>query len=187
IQDEIQQVVEFLNKRVGNRQAIIVESNHHDFLTRWIQRTDWKHDLKNACFYLESAKIMLESAQMRPNGPAYKDPFVYWLQKLGCTKNVRCLEAGESFEIAGIELGMHGHRGPRGTRGSLKNLSRLCARVITGHSHSPGIEEGHYQVGTSSFRRLAYQKGPDSSLNTHCVVYANGKRSLLTIIGDEWR
>lgn len=187
VREELEEVVEFLNTRVKGRNAVIVESNHHDFLARWVIRTDWKQDLKNAQFYLETALMMLKSARVEMNGATYDDPFILWLEKLGCTGNIRCLRADESFQVAGIECGMHGNRGPGGARGSLKNLSRLGAKVITGHRHAPGIEEGHYQVGTSSFRRLAYQKGPDSSLNTHCVVYANGKRALLTIIGDEWR
>jgi hypothetical protein len=63
----------------------------------------------------------------------------------------------------------------------LKNLSRLGARVISAHGHSPGIEEGNYQVGTSTPRRLEYTHGPSSWQNTHCVIYASGKRALLTV------
>jgi hypothetical protein len=187
VQEEIQEVVEFVNVRAQGRDAIIVESNHHDFLARWVIRADWKQDLKNAPFYLKTAQAMLESTRMEANGAAYIDPFIYWVKELGCLSNIRCLAADESYQVSGIECGMHGNRGPGGAKGSLKNLSRLGVKVITGHRHAPGIEEGHYQVGTSSFRRLAYQKGPDSSLNTHCVVYANGKRALLTIIDGEWK
>ena len=185
VRAEIEEVAAFLRARVGEREAVVVESNHHDFLARWIIRTDWRQDLKNAEFYLETAQLMLRSARVANGGAVYDDPFTHWLRELGAP--ARCLDADESYQVAGIECGMHGHRGPGGARGSLKNLSRLGAKVITGHSHSPGIEAGHYQVGTSSYRRLAYQRGPDRSLNTHCVVYATGKRALLTIIDGAWR
>jgi hypothetical protein len=89
--------------------------------------------------------------------------------------------------VEGIELGMHGHLGPNGARGSLRNLSRLGARVVSGHSHTPGIEEGHYQVGTSSRLRLEYNVGPSAWLQTHCVIYASGKRALLTVVDGHWR
>jgi hypothetical protein len=60
-------------------------------------------------------------------------------------------------------------------------------KTIIGHSHSPGIDGGCYQTGTSTPLRLDYNKGPSSWLNCHCVLYANGKRSLLPIIDGEWR
>jgi hypothetical protein len=83
---------------------------------------------------------------------------------------------------------MHGDKGPNGARGSLKNLRGVGVKSIIGHSHSPGISEGCYQVGTSSCLRLDYNAGPSGWLNTHCVLYANGKRSLINIIGNEgWR
>lgn len=187
VREEIAQVVEFANVRAKGRKAVIVDSNHHDFLARWVIRTDWRQDLKNAAFYLETAAAMLKSAKVTERGAEYDDPFAYWIGKLGADANVRCLKPGESFTVAGIECGMHGHQGPNGARGSLKNLARLGAKVISGHSHTPGIEEGHYQVGTSTPRRLNYTHGPGSWLNTHCVVYASGKRALLTIIDGAWR
>ncbi len=187
VKAEIQEVVEFVNKRAKGRAAVIVDSNHHDFLARWMIRTDWKQDLKNAVFYLETALATLASAKMGPGGAEYSDPFPYWLKKLGVGTNARCLGPDESFKIAGIECGMHGHRGPNGAKGALKNLSRLGSKTITGHSHTPGIEEGAYAVGTSTPRRLAYAHGPGSWLNTHCVVYATGKRALITIIDGAWR
>ena len=187
VQGEIQHMVDFINSRSGGRSSVIVESNHHEFLTRWIKEGNWKSDLKNARFYLHTAEKMLESSELTGNGGKYIDPFAYWVKKLGAGDNVRCLGVDESFRLGEIECGLHGHRGPNGARGTLKNLSRLGARVITGHSHTPGIEEGHYQVGTSTPLRLEYTHGPSSWLNTHCVVYATGKRSLITIIEGDWK
>jgi hypothetical protein len=186
VEEEIRQVVEFVNARGAGRDVVIVDSNHQDFLARWITRTDWRSDLKNADFYLRTALATLRSAQMLLNGPSYADPFPVALRELGLAGNVRCLGPDESFTLADIECGLHGHRGPNGARGSLKNLSRMGAKTITGHSHTPGIEEGGYAVGTSTPRRLHYAHGPSSWLNTHCVVYANGKRALLTVVGGRW-
>jgi len=186
IRAEIAEAAAFVRERAKGRRAVIVDSNHHAFLARWVVATDWRRDLRNAEFYLETAQLMLRSARMAPGGATYDDPFSHWMRELGAG-HVRCLEADESYQVAGIELGMHGHRGPSGARGSLRNLSRLGAKVITGHSHTPGIEAGHYQVGTSSYRRLAYQRGPSRALNTHCVIYANGRRSLITIVDGAWR
>jgi hypothetical protein len=186
VREEVEHVAAFLQARVGKRQAIVVSSNHDNFLARWIARTDWRQDPGNAEFYLATAQAMLASAKLTPRGAEYVDPFEHWMKQLAGA-NVRCLRLDESFKLADIECSLHGHQGPNGARGSLRNLSRLGARVISGHSHTPGIQEGHYQVGTSTPLRLEYTHGPSSWLNTHCVVYANGKRALITIIDGEWR
>jgi hypothetical protein len=35
--------------------------------------------------------------------------------------------------------------------------------------------------------KAEYTSGPSGWLNTHCVIYPNGKRSLLNIIKGKWR
>lgn len=169
--------------------AVIVPSNHDDFLRRWIVNTDWRNDPHNALFYLQTAQVMVEQTILTPSGVKHPSPFVYWarhiLRDMG--DRLKALDCDESLMLAGVELGMHGDRGPNGARGSVMNLRRLGVKSIIGHSHTPGIEEGCYQVGTSTKLRLEYNAGPSSWLNTHCVLYANGKRSLINIINGAWR
>ena len=184
---EIKRTVDWLKEKSVNREVVVVPSNHNDFLNRWIQATDWRQDPTNAAFYLETAAVMVESAKMTIGGAEYLDPFEYWVNKLKGKSNVTVLKRNESLIIGGNECGLHGDKGPNGARGSLKNLSRLGVKAIAGHTHVPGIEEGLYQVGTSSVLRLEYTHGPSSWQNTHSVVYANGKRALITIIDGRWR
>ncbi len=187
VREEIEHAVKFVADRAKGRQAVIVSSNHDNFLARWIIDTDWRHSPSNAAFYLETAAAMLASTRITGSGAVYGDPFIHWVEKLKGKAAIRCLKADESFELAGIECGMHGHQGPNGARGSVKNLSRLGARVITGHGHSPAIEDGHYRLGTSTPLKLEYTAGPSSWLNSHAVIYASGKRSLITIVDGSWR
>lgn len=187
VRAEVEHAVRFVADRCEGRQAVVVPSNHDDFLSRWLIATDWRHSPGNAGFYLETAGAMVASARVTAQGADYLDPLAYWITKLRGDAKIRVLRRDESFKLSDIECGQHGHRGPNGARGTLRNLSRLGARVITGHTHTPGIEEGHYQCGTSTPLRLEYTQGPSSWLNTHCVVYANGKRSLITIIEGRWR
>ncbi len=185
---EIAHCVRYINSRAQGRGAVIVDSNHPDFLARWILKNDWKFlGARNGEFYLKTALAMLRSAENTPNGGKYADPFAYWAKMMGARGDISFLGPNDSHLIGGIECGLHGHRGPNGVRGTMHNLARLGVRVITGHSHAPGIEEGHYKVGTSTPLRLAYNLGPSSWLNTHCGIYANGKRSLITIIDGKWR
>lgn len=187
VRREVEEAIAFLDEITVNRQSVIVSSNHDDFLRRWIIKTDWREDVENADFYLDTAKAMLNSARMGKGGAEYASPFDYWVKQLSKNPNVRALGGNESFVLGGNECGSHGHIGPNGARGSILNLSRLGVRMITGHGHTPGREEGHTRVGTSTPLRLEYNGGPSSWLNTHSVVYATGKNSLLTVIGDEWR
>jgi hypothetical protein len=126
---------------------------------------------------------------MTATGATTIDPFVMWGRRmLKHPERVQFLGAGESFTIHGIECGFHGHEGANGARGSIKSFGKVGVKVIIGHSHSPGIRDGVYQVGTSTPLRLEYSGGgPTSWLNTHCLIYPNGKRTLINIIDGEWR
>lgn len=186
VADEVEDTVAWLDAVTGRRKSVIVSSNHDDFLRRWLVDVDWRRDPDNALFYLETAQAVLKGSKMEKNGAQSPDPFAYWVERLS-TKNIRCLYMDESFELAGVECGFHGHRGPNGARGTIKNLSTIGSKLITGHGHSPGIEGGHYRNGTSTYLKLDYTEGPSSWLNSHTVLYRNGKRSLINIIDGEWR
>jgi hypothetical protein len=184
---EVEETIDWLKRVSGQRQAIVVPSNHDDMFARWMKTHDWRLDPQNAEFYLETALHMVRGTRMEPNGARTPDPFVYWLEKRKL-KNVQALHRNESYTIAGIECGLHGHEGPNGARGSLKNLSKLGAKVISGHSHTPGIEAGHYKAGTMTYLSLEYT-GPISSwLNAHVSIDPMGKRHIhICVNGSFWK
>jgi hypothetical protein len=153
-------------------------------MARWIRESDWRDDPENAEVYLETALAMVRSTKMSDGGTEHIDPFNYWVKKLGL--DAELLRGDESKMIADIEVGMHGHEGPNGARGNIKSFSRIGVKSMVGHSHTPGICEGCYQVGTSTRLRLEYNSGPSSWMNTHGVIYANGKRTLINIINGKW-
>ena len=167
--------------------SVVVPSNHDDFLRRWIISHDWKADPLNAKFYLRTALKMLEGVSKDGSGAHYPSPFPMVFPDIVDTSNIKLLRGNESFALAGVELGMHGDRGPNGARGSITNHRRLGVRSIIGHSHTPGIDEGAYQVGTSTLLRLEYNGGPSSWLNAHAVLHADGKRQLIFVIDGRWR
>lgn len=185
VQGEVMRAIDFVIKRTGDAKSFIVSSNHDDMLHRWILSHDWKADPRNAAFYLETALAMARGTTMGEGGTEYPRPFKYWVDSMQL-RNITCL-GGEDLVVAGVLLSMHGDRGPNGARGSIKNLRRIGSKSVIGHSHSPGISEGTYQVGTSSKLRLEYNGGPSGWLNTHCVLHADGKRQLITIIEGRYR
>jgi len=166
--------------------SVIVPSNHPEAMARWIRETDWRSDPENAEFYLETALAIVKSARMTPSGASYDDPFSHWAKQL-LTGSNRILHRDESYSVMGVELGMHGDKGPNGSRGSIRNMARIGTKSVIGHSHTPGIFEGCTQTGTSTLLNLEYTSGPSSWLQTHCVIYANGKRSLINIVKGKWR
>lgn len=186
VRNEVIEDVMWLTEKIGKRKGIVVPSNHDNFFARWIMDTDWRQDPDNASFYLETALVMAKSAHMTESGSSRVDPFVHWVEQLKGNAPIRCLARDESFVLANIELSMHGDQGPNGARGTRNNLKRIGVKSVIGHSHSPGIEEGCYQAGTSTPLKLEYNTGPSSWLNCHVVLYANGKRSLIPIIDGEW-
>lgn len=186
VAEEVQRAVDYVVRRTSSaRPGVVVASNHDDFLRRWIIKADWKEDPENAATYLRLALHMVEHTKLGLGGTEYPSPFGALLAR--SAPHVRALAANDSFVLGGVELGMHGEVGPNGARGSIKNLRRIGTKSIIGHTHAPGIEEGCYQVGTSTALRLEYNMGPSSWLNTHCLLHADGKRQLINIIDGTWR
>ncbi len=89
--------------------------------------------------------------------------------------------------MADIELGAHGDKGANGARGSLLAMENAYGNSVSGHSHTPEILRGAWQVGTTSLLKLEYVKGPSSWMHTSCLVYPNGSRQLINAINGLWR
>jgi hypothetical protein len=183
VHQEILDDVKWLRKVSEGRKAVIVPSNHDDFLARWLKEQDWRRDPANSEFYLETA---LELVRAIKRGEDIPHPFTYWVNQLKGDADITALRRDESFTAAGVELSMHGDLGPNGARGSRQNLRRIGVRSMIGHSHTPGIEEGCWQVGTSTPLKLNYNRGPSNWLHCHGLVHENGKRQLLMIIDGHW-
>jgi len=165
--------------------SVIKSSNHDEALTRYIRERNWKNDPANMEFYLETALRMVKRTEMTPTGAQYPEALHIWAEDL-CPDAVLLGRRG-SYMVGDIECIYHGDIGPNGARGSILNFAKIGVKTNIAHLHTPGIVEGCYQVGTSTYLNLEYTKGPSSWMNTHCVIYANGKRALLTIINGKWR
>lgn len=164
---------------------VLTYGNHDDMLRRWLRDTKQPAP-KNARVYHELMSRMLEESHMTPQGAVIANPLELWMRHR-LTAPTRFLRVNDSFIVKGIELGMHGHRGANGARGSLSGFSKIGVKTMIGHPHSPGIEKGAYQVGTSTYLEADYAEGPSSWFQTHGIVLPNGKRQLINIIEGHWR
>lgn len=171
IRDELMKSVDFLR---GKANAHIVDSNHDRHLNQWFNRFKPQRDPVNCPLYFELAGLMKDSDE--------QNLFKLFVNQY--LPDVKFIDSDTIFDVAGIDCSQHGDRGPNGARGSVKSLAKSGHKMIIGHSHTPGIEKGCYQVGVMS-PNLDYAKGLSSWLNTHAIIYPNGKRALFSIIKNQ--
>ena len=167
--------------------TVMVASNHVEHMNKWLDTIDPKDEVWNAKLYYRMMYLMLD--HIDKNGIDIPNAFKVWVENTEHKFRVpfmTWLGRNESYRINDIELSNHGDMGINGSRGSPVQFSRLPDKMVVGHSHSPSIMKGCYTVGTST-GRLEYTKGPSSWANTHCVIYPNGKRQMITIINGKWK
>lgn len=171
-----------ISKQCGK--VYITESNHDQALGRWLEEADYRKDPKNAEFYLEA---QLAQVQAWKKGNYTFNTFEWAHNKLqGKNDKVHFLREDESFSVKGVEMGYHGHRGPNGARGSLFSFSKISMKVTIGHIHTAGALDSAVSVGFNGTAQ-EYAKGPSSWSATQCIQYPNGKRTLITFRGSQWR
>jgi hypothetical protein len=186
VEEEINKTFSDLEKYGKGRKNIIVDSNHNDFLKRWLVDEDWKALGKNTVFYLRTALMLAESS--RKGGECSPFNLLGKAYFKGKNVSVKFLKSGESFRPNGVENGLHGHKGPNGSRGSKEAFSKIGVDVSSGHSHTPGIRLGSWVSGTSSILKPIFTLGsPSSWMHTHICEYLDGSRTLLSIINGKWR
>lgn len=167
---------------------IFVSSNHPAALEKWVKGCDPHNDPENCVFWARTFEVMCLGAKMTDTGAKTIDPFAYWgMKKLKTAKQAKFLGRTEGYLIKGIEVGYHGHQGTNGARGSRASFAKIATKTVIGHGHSPGINAGCYQVGLNARYALEYVSGPSSWMQTDCLIYSNGKRTLISIINGKWR
>ena len=164
------------------KEIVVVKSNHDEFLDRYLQSGYYVKDPQNHRYALDMAAKAMDGI----------DPLQFAIEETGqldskTWKKIRWLDRDEDYKIAGIQLGAHGDLGANGSRGGIKSIEASYGFSVTRHSHTPEILRGAWQVGTSSFLKLNYNRGPSSWMHASCLVYPDGSRQMLNSINGEWR
>lgn len=150
----------------------VVPSNHDDFIYKWLREGEFIKDPYNAKI---GARLFLMSTEGKnPMAECLNVPGVIFLKK-DC-----------SVKVEGWECAQHGHIGNNGARGSIKSYAVSYDKAFIGHSHTPGINGGIWQVGTLSKFKLSYTKGPSSWLHCNGVIYKGGHAQMIIFIGEDW-
>ena len=178
LEKELREYAEFMNKMADKTdEIIIIKSNHDEFLSRYLDDGKYPFDEQNFEIAHECALAMFRG----------EDPLEYAAKKYGIKDNFTFLQRDESYKISGIELGYHGDHGLNGARGSLVSMEMSFGNSVSGHTHTTEILRGAWSVGTTTYMKLGYNKGPSSWMHSCCLVYNNGMRQMITSINGKWR
>lgn len=185
VESELIEVVGFLNNTTPDGCTnLIVCSNHDLHLDSWVVKGDFVADSINAKIGHWLAFKKYQSMDKNDGKPTAALP-------LFCKELLEVdtifLKETDTFKLHGIELAIHGHNGVNGSRGSAMQLSRMPDKLVCGHSHSPQVNKGCYQVGTSSIFHMGYVKSPSSWDHVHCIIYPNGKRQMIHLRDGRFR
>jgi hypothetical protein len=172
--------------------SIVVNSNHDRALYRWIKESKLKQDPVNFEFHTLLTALCISAIKGKKRFIALREAYLAITGQNSVPEGLQFLHEDESFIICngsgnGIEMGMHGDRGPNGSRGSREAFTKMGRKCVIGHSHSAGITDGVYQTGTCSILDPEYAKGPSSWSHSHVIVYPNGKRAVITMWKGKWR
>jgi hypothetical protein len=176
VDEEVEESLKFLKKfsKKYKGDIYVVQSNHDDFLDRYINKQNWKNDLHNSGAYLKYAAIQ-QSTDLREYGNIYgaiiserfKGKIVY-------------VRNNESLKVQSYQCGYHGDHGVNGARGSITSFKRLNTKMIHGHGHTPIMMDGVTMVGVSCNLWQYYNsKGLSSWAYADSIIHKNGKNQLI--------
>lgn len=179
---EMEQVVAFLNQTTPpDCVNVMVDSNHHDHLQQFLNRANANTDHTNAIFIAEMQAAQREAVLAGEDARPLR---LYCEPRLSV--ETLWLDRVTPFIKGNVDYGQHGDVGINGARGSAASMARAVHKAVIGHGHSAQIVKGVYQVGKSAVV-MEYERGLSTHSHTHCVQYANGKRSLVDIFGGQYR
>jgi hypothetical protein len=194
VRKELTDVGAFLNTWCyrADTNYFLIDSNHHNHLEKWLDTNSANVLPKNLVVWHHLNYLRLQAAEKA----AYeynivdlgiKSPLEVALNEFCGVTNLLYPSADSPLEFGGIDCSNHGHRGPNGSRGSRSGFSKVQRKTFIGHSHTPGITDGCYQVGMSCDPKLPYTGGYSSWLHCDGLVYADGQRTLFPVIAGKYR
>lgn len=145
----------------------IVNSNHDNFIEKWLDNGEFIKDTKNAVL---GAKLFIKYC----NNQHILDNKV--------EDNIEFLQKNQGFDINGIELSEHGDNGISGATGSPNAFNKTFENCIVGHTHSPEIKEKTVYVGTLSKLIVNYnQRGMTKWVHANAIIHKNSTVQLIFV------
>lgn len=166
VKKEMEECLEIVQELIDYN-PVVVNSNHPNWLDRWLRSKDWKEEIHNALEYIDWVGLALR-------GKMPKGVLAFEVgERFG--DKVICLEEDESFKVKSWEVGQHGYNGTHGSKGNLEQFRKLNTKAIVGDFHSPGRKDSALNVGTYTKLRMDYNKGASAWMHCGAVIHNSGK------------
>jgi len=187
--DEVKQSITFIkNVATMTDEVIVVDSNHHNHLGQYLEKCLSKgiSDTRNAKEILYMQLMLLEeidSIQSELDTDSAKcdikipDAFGLLIRDIN---GVKVLGADDSYFIEDYLISSHGHAGMNGSRSMTAISKHSTSKLVSAHTHSAKLIDGHVIVGTQSNLNRNYTKGFSTWSHTDCLLHKNGKPQLIT-------
>ena len=177
-----------LSNRYPCATLYVIRSNHDCAFEKWLREGTPYPDPCNMRYWHECNARALRAVE----DAEVFDVFAWAIQQQAKRKGysidrVQFIQEDQSLVMLGIEFGMHGHLGPNGARANPRSFRQIGRKANTGHTHSAGIIDGIWTAGVLGSLDMGYNKGPSSWSCSHVLTYPNGKRSIVTQRGSQWR
>ena len=174
--------LKIFNKLVNGRPIVLVFSNHHVFLARYLEEGRFAKDMPNFRTSVELLSYMAEKD--------YNDPVEAGINKYGkLPRNIKFLKEDQDYKVRGYQLGQHGdHNFSRMGYSSMTENETNYGKSIVGHGHRAQILRNSYMVGVCLPRNFFYMRGyPSAWTHTHALVWETGTVQLVHIIDGKWK
>lgn len=170
--------LEKIANHVGNGQIYIPESNHLEFLDRYLDEGRFVKDAINARVALRLALAYADGLNPVEEGIRYVHGSI--------PENVTFLTRWDDLKVNGYQLGNHGDTGPQEGRGNILTKEKDFGKSITGHVHKSEKLRQTFTVGTMLPFDTFYIKGnPIAWTHSHAFVYPTGVQ-VVNIIGGHY-
>jgi len=162
-------------------QVVVVMSNHHEFLSRWLDEGRFMQSKKNARFGFKLASYMAEKD--------LNDPVEHGIKMMGkLPRNIKFLTRVDDYKVRGYQLGAHGDKGAGFGYGSVKSKEEDYGQSISGHVHKAQTMRRTHTVGTMLPLDMYYMRGsPSAWSNSHAAIYDNGAVQHLMLNRGEYK
>lgn len=159
-------------------EVVVVMSNHHEFLWRWLNEGRFMKDTRNARFAFKLASHMAEKDE--------NDPVEFGIRMMGkLPKNIKFLKRSDSYKVWGYELGAHGDKGPGLGYGSIVSKENDFGQSVTGHVHTAEKLRRTHTAGTMLPLDMYYMRGsPSRWTNSHVAIYGGAVQHLILNRGE---
>lgn len=182
LEQELRQCFDELSILAGMaKEVVVVMSNHHEFLWRYLNEGRYTKDRENARFAFKLASHMAERD--------LNDPVEHGIRMMGkLPKNIKFLTRVDDYKVRGYQLGAHGDKGVGFGYGSMKSKEEDYGQSITGHVHRSQTMRRTHTVGTMLPLDMFYLRGsPSAWSNSHATIYDNGAVQHLMIENGEYK